>query len=165
METREQAIGLREATRELVRSLSLLDKDRASCCGVTLSQCHAIVGIGGVGRIAPSVLAELLRLDRSTVTRVVDSLVAQGFVLREQEPADRRSIVLGLTEKGQEFFVSTEKAMEEFYESILKKIPSHERSVLTSGVRAIAKAFEAKGCTCFSQIGPKDGQKEGAPEK
>ncbi|MDT8285371.1 MAG: helix-turn-helix domain-containing protein, partial [Thermovirgaceae bacterium] len=72
MNSKEQAIDLREMTRELVKNLSLLDRDRASCCGVTLAQCHAIVEIGSMGKTSPSVLAVLLRLDRSTVTRVVD---------------------------------------------------------------------------------------------
>lgn len=165
MKIREQAKNLRESTRELVRNLSLLDSDRASCCGVTLVQCHAIVEIGRMGKTSPSLLAERLRLERSTVTRVVDNLVAQGLVLREPDQGDRRALVLSLTDKGCDFFISTENAMEEFYGSIMEKIPSHEHKALVSGIRTIAKAFEAKGRSCFREIGPKDGEKEGASEK
>lgn len=165
MDIRKQASHLRESIRKLVRNLSLLDSDRASCCGVTLAQCHAIVEIGRMGKTSPSLLAERLRLERSTVTRVVDNLVTQDFVLREPDADDRRALVLSLTDKGRDFFISTEKKMEEFYQSILEKIPSNERSALASGIRAISEAYESKEIRCFRQMGLKDGQKEGASEK
>ena len=41
---------LRELIRLLVRNLGILEKGDASCCDVTISQCHAIVEIGRVGR-------------------------------------------------------------------------------------------------------------------
>ncbi|GAB6280147.1 MAG: hypothetical protein STSR0007_02000 [Thermovirga sp.] len=164
MKIREQALDLRESTRELVRNLSLLDGDRASCCGVTLAQCHAIVEIGRMEKTSPSLLAERLRLERSTVTRVMDNLVVQGFVLRESDPGDRRALILSLTDKGHDFFISSENAMEEFYESILEKIPCNERSALASGIRTIAKAFEAKEWNCFRQVTIGE-QKERASEQ
>lgn len=157
MNLKEQAIDLREMTRELVKSLSLLDRDRASCCGVTMAQCHAIVEIGSLERVAPSVLAEILRLDRSTVTRLVDSLEAQEFLKREKDSTDRRSQVLALTEKGEKFFRATEETMEEFYASIISKIPEGERGALLSGIRVIAEAFAANQCKCFQQSSPDAG--------
>lgn len=162
MNLKEQAIDLREMTRELVKSLSLLDRDRASCCGVTLAQCHAIVEIGRMGKTSPSVLAVLLRLDRSTVTRVVDSLVVRGFVQRETDPGNRRSLVLSLTKKGKEFFESTEETLGAFYLSILEKIPEGERGVFLSGIRVIAEAFAADQCKCFQQGSPDAGHTKGA---
>jgi hypothetical protein len=41
---------LRELIRVLVRNLGILEKSDASCCGVTISQCHAIVEIGRSGK-------------------------------------------------------------------------------------------------------------------
>jgi hypothetical protein len=43
---------LRELIRVLVRNLGILEKSDASCCGVTISQCHAIVEIGRSGEVS-----------------------------------------------------------------------------------------------------------------
>lgn len=45
-------------------------------------------------------LADQLFVAQSGVTRVVDRLVAQGWVVREQPPDDRRTIYARLTESG-----------------------------------------------------------------
>jgi hypothetical protein len=38
----EQVGKLRETVRLLVRRLGILEKSEASCCGITLAQCHAL---------------------------------------------------------------------------------------------------------------------------
>ncbi|HPD97604.1 MAG TPA: MarR family transcriptional regulator [Synergistales bacterium] len=149
MGAKNEARELREATRELFRNLSLLDRDRASCCGVTVAQCHAIVEIGRLGKVSPGMLAETLRLDRSTVTRLADSLVAMDFITREQDPEDRRSLVLALTEKGEQFHSLTEQAMEDFYRSIIQKMPPEERRALITGISAISESYRTGECKCF----------------
>ncbi len=158
MDINKDASDLRESTRELFRNLSLLDRDRASCCGITVAQCHAITETGRLGRVAPSVLAEILRLDRSTVTRLVDNLEAQGFLTREQDPLDRRSILLALTEKGEEFFQATEETMDRFYASIVEKIPVGDRKALLSGIRVISESFSSEECKCFRRDNPDEGR-------
>lgn len=42
----EGSKDLRELIRILVRDLGILEKSDGSCCGVTITQCHAIVEIG-----------------------------------------------------------------------------------------------------------------------
>lgn len=161
MDIKKGASELREATRGLFRSLSLLDRDRASCCGVTVAQCHAIVETGRLGKVSPGALAEILRLDRSTVTRLVDGLEAQGFLIREQDSADRRSLKLALTEKGERFFRSTEETMEEFYASIIAKIPVGDRRALLSGILVIAESFGSEECRCFQRDSHVEGKRKG----
>ncbi len=161
LDKNEQARELREMTRKMARTLSLLDRDRASCCGVTLAQCHAIVEIGRLGEATPSFLATTLRLDRSTVTRLTDSLVDQGFVLRKNDPGDRRSITLSLTEKGLRFFEGTENSMNSFYLSMIESIPENDRKVFLSGLGTIAETLGNCKCGCFYPDNPLQGEKEG----
>jgi len=157
----EQAWELREMTRKLARNLSLLDRDRASCCGVTLAQCHAIVEIGRLSEATPSILAATLRLDRSTVTRLTDSLVEQGYILRAQDPGDRRSLTLSLTEKGRRFFEATEDSMNGFFRSLIERIPENDRKIFLSSLGSIVKILEKGKCGCFDLDSPLTGQTEG----
>ena len=91
---------LRELIRVLVRNLGILEKSDSNCCGVTISQCHAIVEVGRVGEISLNELAELLTLDKSTMSRTINNLVEDGLVVRELHPEDRRYITIKLTDEG-----------------------------------------------------------------
>ena len=52
------------------------------------------------GAMSPSELGERLIVTRATVTGLVDSLQAQGYVERSPNPTDRRSLVVRITPKG-----------------------------------------------------------------
>ena len=79
---------LRELIRILVRNLGILEKGDSVCCGVTISQCHAIVEIGRAQKISLNRLAEILTLDKSTMSRTINNLVENDFVIRELHPDD-----------------------------------------------------------------------------
>ncbi|WP_298335523.1 MarR family transcriptional regulator [Ferrimicrobium sp.] len=61
---------------------------------------HLQAAVGGELRL--SELAQLALLSRSALSRRVDSLVAQGWVLRRSCPTDRRGTFAVLTELGRE---------------------------------------------------------------
>ena len=50
----------------------------------------------------PSVIADKLMILRQTMTKVIDSLEAKGYVSAEQHPDDRRVKQIRLTERGEE---------------------------------------------------------------
>ncbi|HBF35883.1 MAG TPA: MarR family transcriptional regulator, partial [Firmicutes bacterium] len=66
---------LREIVRILERKLGVLDDLQSSCCGVTFAQCHAIVEIGRARKISLNDLADILGLDKSTMSRTINNLV------------------------------------------------------------------------------------------
>jgi DNA-binding MarR family transcriptional regulator len=80
---------LREYTRLLVRYFAMEEDNAESCCGMTLTQTHALVEIGRAGYVSLKGLAYVLGLDKSTMSRTVDNLVKTGFVLRETDPGNR----------------------------------------------------------------------------
>ena len=81
-------------------------------------------------------LAQKINRDKSTTTVLVRKLEAEGFITGEPDPADKRSRIIYLTEKGKQFnntamelskdLLSTfykgfdEKEKHLFYESLLK---------------------------------------------
>jgi len=99
---------LRELIRILVRDLGILEKGDSTCCGVTISQCHAIVEIGRAQEMSLNKLAEILTLDKSTMSRTINNLVENDLVIRELHPEDRRYITIKLTGKKKETVKETE---------------------------------------------------------
>lgn len=54
------------------------------------------------GAMSPSELGDRLIVTRATVTGLIDSLERRGFVRRSANPADRRSLLVGITPAGLE---------------------------------------------------------------
>lgn len=130
----------------LTRKLGLLEKSEASCCGVTLSQCHAVVEIGRVGSISVNNLASVLGLDKSTMSRTINNLVEQGLVTREPDPGDRRYLSIGLTDQGRELFVNIEGNMKQYYQDTYKSIPIDKREQILESLEILVKSLPNKCC-------------------
>ena len=69
--------------------------------GITLAQWRALAVISRVETCAMTTVSRLSGIDRTTLTRAVDQLVADGLVERQDHPRDRRQVILALTRKGQ----------------------------------------------------------------
>lgn len=54
-----------------------------------------------LGDMSQQQLADLMQKDKNSVTKLVDAIERKGFVVRKQNPDDRRSNTLVLTEKAQ----------------------------------------------------------------
>lgn len=137
---------LRELLRILVRNLGLLEKSEASCCGTTIAQCHAIVEIGRGSQISLNELAEVLGLDKSTMSRTINNIVEADLAIREIHPEDRRYITIELTEKGKEVFDSIEGSMELYYKSILDSIPENKREQVIESLELLTEAVKQNKC-------------------
>jgi len=137
---------LRELLRILVRSLGILQKDEASCCGITISQCHAIVEIGRMNKISLNELAELLDLDKSTISRTVNNLVNKGLVERKEDVEDRRYIKIQLTKSGQEVFKNIEDGMNNYYSDILESLPKENKEQVIESIGLLIEAIKKNKC-------------------
>ena len=137
---------LREIVRILVRNLGLLEKGDAGCCGVTLAQGHAIVEIGRAEEINLNSLAQLLNLDKSTMSRTIDNLVNQGLVLREVHTENRRNIRISLTEKGNEIFAGIEKSMQDYYNNIISIVPKDKKAQVLESLQILFDIVKVIKC-------------------
>ena len=141
-----QAKMLRENLRVLVRKLGVLEREEASCCDITLSQCHTIVEIGRAGSISINALAEILRLDKSTVSRSVDKLVNDELIVRDTNPDDRRYLTLHLSEKGQSLFAEVEARMAVYFENVIDTLPADKREQVIESLQYLTQALPGFRC-------------------
>lgn len=137
---------LRELLRVLVRNLGILEKSDASCYGVTITQCHAIVEIGRSKKISLGNLADLLCVDKSTMSRTVNNLVEADLVVRELDADNRRYVIIQLTEKGRNVFINIEESMRRYYKSIFESIPENKRSQVIESLKLLTEAFHNNTC-------------------
>ena len=73
---------------------------------LTVTQFGVLEALHHIGPLCQSELAEKLLKSGGNLTLVVDNLEKAGHVLRERDPADRRFVVVRLTEKGQAFIAA-----------------------------------------------------------
>lgn len=137
---------LRELLRILVRDLGILEKSDASCCGISLAQCHAIVEIGRADKISLVDLADILGLDKSTMSRTINNLVDAGLVLRELDMENRRYVIIQLTDNGKSIFQNTEESMNNYYLDVFNSIPEDKRNQIIESLQLLTSAVEENRC-------------------
>ncbi|TCL66588.1 DNA-binding MarR family transcriptional regulator [Hydrogenispora ethanolica] len=146
MDNQTDAKIFRELVRRLERKLGLLDELEASCCGISFAQCHAMVEIGRAGSISLNDLADILTLDKSTMSRTINNLVANDLVSREIDPGDRRYVAIQLTESGQKAFQTIERGMAEFFANVYQSIPESKREQVLDSLEILLAALAENDC-------------------
>jgi len=92
--------------------------------GLTITQFGVLEALHHIGPLCQGELAEKLLRSGGNLTLVVDNLEKAGYVARERDPADRRFVVVKLTDKGTRF-------ISEIFPRVLKNV-TREMSVLSS---------------------------------
>ena len=140
------AIQLKEAVRTLVKYLGVLDKEKGCCCGLTFTQYCAVIEIGKAQEIVLRDLAEKLGLDKSTISRTVDSLVKMDLVTLEIMPENRRYVNIMLTNEGTNLFSKMEEGSNQYYQEILKSIPENKTKQIIESVELLLQAVQKHKC-------------------
>jgi DNA-binding MarR family transcriptional regulator len=100
--------------------------------------------LGGAGEpLRVSDLANLLDVERSTVSRRVTELVRLGLVTRDVDPDDRRAAVLQLTRAGQRAIGRIQDAWLRTLLGLTEDWPGRRRSEMLAGLSRLADSLEA----------------------
>jgi DNA-binding MarR family transcriptional regulator len=136
----------RRSMRQIERAVMLQNKNEATCCGVTLSQCHAVIEIGSADGMSVKELSCRLGLDASTLSRTVDSLVEDGLAERATSPEDRRSIVIRLTAEGRESVNRINATWNRICVGMFRDIPEKKHGSILEAMNLIADALTRSTC-------------------
>ncbi len=90
------------ALRKILDAAELENRKMAAATGLTSSQALVLRQIGGHETITPSAVASALGFGQATITNIVDRLVAAQLVTRTRGLADKRQVMLQVTELGRE---------------------------------------------------------------
>ncbi len=90
------------ALRKILDAAELENRKMAAATGLTSSQALVLRQIGGHETITPSAVATALGFGQATITNIVDRLVAAQLVTRTRGLADKRQVLLQVTDLGRE---------------------------------------------------------------
>lgn len=134
---------LQEQVQAFVRSFGLVDKEHTTPCGqpIPTSQAHALHVLGRGVPLTQQMLAEELRLDKSTTSRLVTQLIERGWVEREVNPSDRREFRLGLTDQGRKVYGQVSRTSAAKFQEIWCGIPAEKRDQVLESLALLTRAL------------------------
>lgn len=121
---------------------------------VTLTQFRTLVVLDGHGVMNLNRLADLLGVNSSTAMRMIDRLLAADLVTRQDNPANRREVLLDLTDQGRDLVQRVSDTRRAEIARIVKAMPASERSELVNALRAFADAAgEPEAAETMARLG------------
>lgn len=150
------AADLHAALSELIRVYQFRDREKITCHDLSVTQAHALEVLGDNGPLSMNELAGRLFLDKSTTSRVIDSLERKGLARRDTNPADRRALRLSATAGGRQLLDTIRSGILAEEKRLLAEFEPAVRREMTRLIGRLARAAAARvdttGGTC-STIG------------
>ncbi|MBI4518816.1 MAG: MarR family transcriptional regulator [Deltaproteobacteria bacterium] len=149
-----RATDIRDAyvlMRDVARVARLFQQENVYCGGVTFLQFTILDHVNeGSNGLELAELHDLLAVEKSTTTRLIEPLIEKGFLLKVPSARDARAIRLGLTAAGK-------KAHKEYWECMagnlgraIAQIPAAQyeqvKEALRLFVRAVGRLSGDRAC-------------------
>jgi DNA-binding MarR family transcriptional regulator len=109
---------------------------------LTIAQLKSLFFINYQGHTSSKMLAKALHVTPPNVTGIIDRLVQQGLVSREENPENRRMQLLTVTEKGVTLLRDLDKRIINPFSRILVHLKTEDLSALAVGLTALVEAAE-----------------------
>lgn len=135
---------LHNVVSELVRVYQFRDRKRIYYYDVSATQCYALSMLILRGTMPLNKLAAALHLDKSTSSRLVDSLEQKGYVRRTASASDARSVCIGVTPSGEKLHARIEQDLVDEMKELLKSFDSDVRQAMTRLVARLTKAAKER---------------------
>ncbi|MEJ7704407.1 MAG: MarR family transcriptional regulator [Geodermatophilaceae bacterium] len=122
-----------------------LHQPEATPCGqpIPVSEAHALSELAGA-TLGQFELGRRLRLEKSTVSRLVGQLVGRGWVQRNVSPDDARAVLLTLTSSGQEAAENLAAARRQKFDHLMAAIPDTQLAEVLSALDVLTEALHAQ---------------------
>jgi DNA-binding MarR family transcriptional regulator/N-acetylglutamate synthase-like GNAT family acetyltransferase len=133
---------IRAASRQLVREFGFLDKTIAGT-DLSGSGVHAMMEIGLNPGITAKEISARLKLEKSTISRLLKSLEARGDITQTRSDSDGRSFGLTLTEAGKATFSKIDSYGEALARRALDKVNGEKAQEICDAMAAYAEALAA----------------------
>ncbi|GAA1294558.1 MarR family winged helix-turn-helix transcriptional regulator [Pseudonocardia aurantiaca] len=130
-----------------IRAFGLLSNDQTPCGQpMAPSDAHALTEIAE-GVLTQRALVDRLHLDRSSVSRLVDRLVARGWVERVGGAEDRRTVRLAATPAGQRVAAEIARSRAERFAALIDAVPRERRDDVLDAIQLLKRAARTRGGT------------------
>jgi len=116
---------------------------RLAPMGLSVQLCGVLNRLA-VGPISQHELGEQLGIDRTTMVELIDDLEAKNVVVRQRNPADRRSYSIQLTPKGRTVQKRAATAFDSAADEFFAPLGPGERRVLGDMMRRLIASADEK---------------------
>ena len=112
----------------LIRSLGLHKPDETPCGHpISVAEAHALLEVARESGISQNGLAGRLKLEKSTISRLVTMLEGRGWIRRARDQTDGRVVRLHLTQRGIKANSEIAASRRAKFERIFTAIPTGRR--------------------------------------
>lgn len=114
---------------------------------ITMPQAKVLYLLGASGELHMSELVHRLGVSLSTVSGLVERVVEAGLVVRHEDPADRRQVVVGLTPAGVQFIDHFRELNAREMRGLLQILDDAELDSVRGALAALARAAERRAAS------------------
>ena len=129
-------LALHRATHATLHALAT----RLAELDLTASEINVLANLAGHDPLTVRALAAATATRPTTLTSMLDRLVRRGYVVREVDPADRRSFLVSLTLAGQRAAGTVSAAVRELEQSVLIRVSPAQRAGFFAVIDALSEA-------------------------
>jgi DNA-binding MarR family transcriptional regulator len=140
---RRLVIAIRQAMRELVTQLSLLNQQVGGHLDLRPIDIHCLDLLASYGPLSPSVLARRAGLHPATMTGILDRLERGRWITRDRDPADRRGVLIRILRDRSAEMLGLYAGMSKSMDKICVGYTDQELELLTSFLHRTAEAGQA----------------------
>jgi DNA-binding MarR family transcriptional regulator len=138
------ASDLANAMVALVRAFGLHRPNETPCgAPVPVAEAHAIMDLAAAGPMNHGQLAVRLRLEKSTVSRLVRQLEKRNWIERTSAKHDRRVVQIRLTAAGKRAAKRLAAARHSKFDDLLAAIPKQKRRFILEAMSDLVAALES----------------------
>ncbi|HVX34244.1 MAG TPA: MarR family transcriptional regulator [Solirubrobacterales bacterium] len=120
------------------RRLRGRDQHRKAEDGLTIAQVRALFALDRSDAATAGEIAEAARLSPARVTAMLDELEAEGIVTRVRSDADRRRVLVALTDEGRAVLKKRRRLWLKRWENALADVPDRDLEAAADVLRRIA---------------------------
>lgn len=134
--------------QKLVRVMQIFERDQVKPFGFTTSQCYVLLELKKFNNLTMNELSERMNLNTSTMTRIINNLVRDGYIQRLRDESDRRIVIVALTEEGISEAERLEESIMGYYRRIVSNLPNGQVEDVLQSVQLLINAFEKANPNC-----------------
>jgi DNA-binding MarR family transcriptional regulator len=125
-------------------------RDEAFCEGVTFHQFVIMDAVAKAKELNMSDLHQLLSVQKSTTTRLVNPLIKKGLLRRDKADHDSRVVKLTLTTEGIETHKKVQLCVMDFCHKVTSNIPEEKKAEVLECVKIFINAINnsSNSCSC-----------------
>jgi DNA-binding MarR family transcriptional regulator len=140
-----EAARLHELLMDVIRAGGLLQPEQTVAGHpISLSQAFALHELDTGTPLSQRDLAERLRLEKSSVSRLAAELERKGLLVRERDPDNHRQYRLRLTDRGRAVHARMAKDFNQRYECWVAAMTAAERAALLEGLPALVRVIRQR---------------------